>query len=71
MKGTFLLRRMSAPAIFHFSSPQYCQANIKLFSRFISSLRDIGFFRESEVYVSQEHAVIMKIKRSFWVAPYT
>ncbi|KAJ5492685.1 hypothetical protein N7539_001431 [Penicillium diatomitis] len=39
--------------------------------RFISSLRDIGFFRESEVYVSQERAVIMKIKRSFWVAPCT
>ncbi|KAJ5358332.1 uncharacterized protein N7496_010745 [Penicillium cataractarum] len=39
--------------------------------RFVSSLRDIGFFRESEVYISQERALIMKIKRSFWVAPST
>ncbi|KAJ5414937.1 hypothetical protein N7509_000035 [Penicillium cosmopolitanum] len=37
--------------------------------RFISGLQNIGFFRESEVYISHEHAVVMKIKRSLWVAP--
>ncbi|KAI2788587.1 hypothetical protein POX_e06606 [Penicillium oxalicum] len=52
-------------------SPEFRQAKIEFFYRFIACLQDIGFFRESEVYTPQEGAVIMRIKRSFWVAPVT
>jgi hypothetical protein len=43
--------------------------NTYLPTRLLSTLHTIGFFKESETNISNEHAVIMKVKRSTWCAP--
>ncbi|KAJ5110657.1 hypothetical protein N7532_001192 [Penicillium argentinense] len=37
--------------------------------RLLSCLQTIGFYKESEINVLHEHAVIMKVKRITWLAP--
>ena len=64
----YVFRRMGFTVNFQFAKPSFVQL-VLIYARIISCLQNICFFRESELYISHEQAVIMKIKRSFWVAP--